>query len=115
MVASFLQDFKTLTQKELSVIPRKENQQALIDLGLTFRDRVEILMALEVEDYSSGPDADRDRAGFVWVFGKVVLDVEVYIKLKIVEYIPCGTDRTQRKAICLSFHRAKASLNYPFK
>jgi hypothetical protein len=112
-VIQFLRDFKQLAQTELYVVPREVNKQALIDLGLTYKDRYNTIMSLATEDYSSGPEPDTDQIGFIWCFGKDINGVEVYIKLKIVEYIPVGTTIIVRKAKCISFHRAKMPLVHP--
>ena len=78
-------------------------------LGLT-RKTVELeILSLSVVDYSSGPKADRDRAGEVWIFGKAINEHEIYIKLKIVEI------EETKIAKCISFHEAEFSLTYPFK
>lgn len=114
-VIQFLRDFKQLAQTELFVAPREVNKQALIELGLTYRDRSNTILSLAAEDYASGPEPDTDQAGYIWCFGKDINGVEVYIKLKIAEYIPVGTTTIVRKAKCISFHRAKAPLVYPLK
>ncbi len=114
-VIQFLRDFKQLAQIELSVVPRDINTQALIELRLTYKDRRNAIMSLSVEDYSSGPDPDTDRPGYVWCFGKDVNGIEVYIKLKIVEYTPAGSTTAIRKALCLSFHQSRTPLEYPLK
>ena len=90
-------------------IRKQENIQALIDLGLTVRNRRDELLSLSVLDYCYGPVPDHDRPGYIWVFGKEIRSIEIYIKLKIVEtvYPP--------KALCLSFHPAEHPLQYPFR
>jgi hypothetical protein len=115
IVAQFLKQFKVLAQSGLYVSPREVNTQALIDMGLTFEDRRNAILSLSVEDYSSGPVQDLVQAGDVWIFGKLVNGIEVYIKLKCVEYIPAGTSAVVRQAKCISFHAAKTSLPYPLK
>jgi hypothetical protein len=115
IVAQFLKQFKVLAQRRLYVSPREVNIQSLIDMGLTFEDRRNLILSLSVEDYSCGPDQDLVQVGDIWVFGKVVNGVEVYIKLKLVEYRPVGTSTIVRQAKCISFHAAKGSLPYPLK
>jgi hypothetical protein len=115
IVAQFLKQFKELAQNRLYVSPREVNTQALIELGLTFEDRRNLILSLSVEDYSCGPVQDLVQAGDVWVFGKVANGVEVYIKLKLVEYRPAGTSTMVRQAKCISFHAARESLPYPLK
>ena len=113
--ARFLKDFKALAQSKLYVVPREVNQTALIDMGLTFEDRRNAILSLGVEDYCSGPEPDSDRAGDVWIFGKVIQTTEVYLKLKIVGYFPLGSATLVRQAKCISFHPAAEPLSYPLK
>lgn len=109
-VRSFLRSFKRLMRShQFYVIPKQENIQALIDLGLTVRNRGDELLSLSVLEYCYGPIPDHDRPGYVWVFGKEIRSVEIYIKLKIVE------TEYQTQALCLSFHPAARPLQYPFQ
>ena len=57
IVAQFLKQFKVLAQSSLFVSPREVNTQALIDLGMTFEDRRNLILSLSMEYYSSGPVA----------------------------------------------------------
>lgn len=114
-VVRFLLEYKELVQHGLSVWPRDINMQALIDMGLTFADRMNVILSLSVEDYSIGPVRDLKRAGDVWIFGKTVNRIEVYIKLKLVEYRKLETGEAVRQAVCISFHPAREPLEYPFK
>lgn len=43
----------------------------------------------------------------MWVFGKDVHDIEVYIKVTVGGF--------NRRAVCISFHRAEHPLDYPLK
>ena len=110
-VNSFLKEFKVIVTsgRGLFIIPRASNNATITMLGLT-RKTVELeILSLSVVDYSSGPKADRDRAGEVWIFGKAINEHEIYIKLKIVEI------EETKIAKCISFHEAEFSLTYPFK
>ena len=115
VVAQFLLEFKKLAQSALIVWPRDVNTQALLVMGLTFADRICVILSLSVEDYSSGPLRDLNRAGDVWIFGKEVHGLEVYIKLKLVEYRSTGTNAIVSQAVCISFHPTREPLDYPFK
>lgn len=90
-------------------MPRLENREFLLRLGITEENQEKEILALTVEDYCEGPKRDRSMAGDVWIFGKKIREVEVYIKLKIAEV------QGEKIARCLSFHKAKKPLNYPFK
>jgi len=109
-VAEFLKDAKSLIADGKFYIARRLiNLQDIVDICLTFDGCKQELLSLSVEDYSSGPEPDRDYPGEIWVFGRQILDHEVYIKLKI--------DRTEKyeQATCISFHIAKYPLKYPYK
>lgn len=109
-IRKFLMEFKEIVLKRgLDVIPRKENIDALAELGLTRKNRVDEIMILSVEDYCSGPEPDNDRPGYVWIFGKQINGINVYIKLKTAE---AGE---QKIAKCLSFHKAQYPLCFPCK
>ena len=110
-VATFLKEFKSVVTdgRGLDVVPRRINRDALIDLGLTERNRRREILSLSVQDYSSGPDPDNDRPGELWVFGRIVDGREVYIKLKVAEV------DGEKLAKCLSFHSAEYAITYPFK
>ena len=108
-VRQFLTELKALIyEKGLIVKDHVKNRDSLLELGLTGKQREEIVLSLSVSDYNSGPIKDEYKPGYYWVFGKQIDRFEVYIKLKIAEQP--GAEH----AICLSFHKAEWTLNYPF-
>lgn len=87
---------------------RGKNTNALIELGITPAHRKEVIKKLKVEDYSEGPIPDiLYNLGELWVFGKDVNGIEVYIKVSM--------GRPNSKTICISFHKAERKMKYPFK
>ncbi len=110
-IREFLKEFKEIasTGRGIDVIPRKKNQDALAELGLTRKNRTEEIIALSLADYCSGPEPDQDKPGYVWIFGKRIAGKEVYIKLKIAKV---GNEKIAK---CLSFHIAEHPLCYPNK
>ena len=109
-VLQFLKEFKDLIfEHGLFVTNRLVNRDALLNLGLTDRQRDEIILSLSVTDYSAGPTSDEYEPGDYWIFGKKIDGVEVYIKLRITE--KSGYERAK----CLSFHKAELPLSYPFE
>ena len=110
-ILNFLKDVKDLIYRgNLYVKPHHKNRQTLIDLGLNYRQREDILLSLALSNYSSGPTPDEYKTGHYWVFGKHIEKTEIYIKLKIVTY-----NYDNEQAVCLSFHTAEYPLNYPFR
>ena len=110
-VVLFLQEFKECIYggPGLEIVNRQNNQEALIELGLTKRNREEEILSLSVINFSSGPNEDKDRPGnSVWIFGTKIDETEIYIKLKI--YNVHGEDHAK----CISFHKAISPLTYPF-
>jgi len=87
---------------------RGKNTQALAELEISPRYRLEVIKTIRVEDYSEGPMLNTlNNCGDLWVFGKDVKGNEVYIKISL------GIPNSQ--TICISFHKATKKMNYPFK
>jgi hypothetical protein len=91
------------------LVPRKENNECIIQLGYKYPDIKETLLGLSVEDYCEGPCHDRDLPGELWVFGKTLESKPVYIKIKLASF---GTLRIVR---VVSFHFAEHTLEHPFE
>ncbi|KPK41461.1 MAG: hypothetical protein AMK72_15195 [Planctomycetes bacterium SM23_25] len=114
-IADFLFDLKSAVRGGLyHLVERQRNLQGLIDLGLAEpRDAVPILLSLTPENYSSGPEPDRDRPGEeVWVFGIDVQGIEAYVKVKLIEDRRTGIGC---RALILGFHPAEHPLDYPLR
>lgn len=109
-VGNFLENFKE-KMKIWDVLfrdDRGKNTQTLAELELRPNERKTILESLETKDYSEGPIDDRLYGGStMWVFGKIVKQKEVYIKITMGIY---GSS-----VICISFHLAQHKMHYPLK
>ena len=109
-VESFLNDFKTKLNiyNILFIDSREENTQTLADLNIVPNDRKKYISELSVKDYSKGPERDH---GFnnkeIWVFGKMIKNKEIYIKISVGDF--------NSSVICISFHKSKHALSYPYK
>jgi hypothetical protein len=110
-IRNFLIEFKKIvvTGRGLDIVPRRENLDALSDLGLTKKNLKEEILALSVQDYCEGPEPDRDRPGEIWIFAKHIAGKEIYIKLKIAQV---GKEKIAK---CLSFHAASFPLCFPYR
>jgi len=85
-VRAFLRRFKSIAApRGIYFVDREETDQTLVQLGLTRGNCKEEILALSVLDYVDGPLPDINRTGHVWIFGKTIHGVEVYIKLKLVD------------------------------
>lgn len=109
-VEHFLSEFRT-KMRIFQIIfrdDRGKNAQALLDLDISPGKRKEIIEKITLEDYSQGP-LEEQMSGIapMWVFGKEVREIEVYIKISM--------GRENLQTICISFHPAEYSMNYPFK
>ncbi len=110
-ILRFLRDFKELMDQGRYLIKtRTVNTETLVQLGITKRQRDEIIYSLSVLDFCSGPIRDLNDRGNLWVFGQIVSSKEIYIKLQIVT-----RENAEETAFCVSFHQAELPLKYPFR
>lgn len=87
---------------------RGKNLQTLATLEIAPTYRKQVILNIELEDYSEGPVVDTlNKMGEMWVFGKNVKGQEVYIKITL------GLPNSS--TICISFHIAEHPMTYPFK
>lgn len=109
-VESFLVNFKSkLEVFSIIYLDRDKNRKALLELGITEIQRLENIKKLNIDNYFSGPNKDKNDTNMpdYWEFGKIVNDKEVYIKINM------GT--INNPVICMSFHKAEFRISYPFK
>ncbi len=109
-VQKFLDDFHQKT-KVFDIVfrnDRDKNIHSLLKLEISSFRRQEIIAGLRAEDYSEGPLPDTlNHISDMWVFGKKEKKQEIYIKISM--------GKPDFKTICISFHIAERSMNYPFK
>ena len=85
-----------------------KNTKTMLALGIKHAQVKEILEQLIPEDYSQGPLPDTMyHRSDLWVFGKMVKDKEIYIKIQM------GPPNSE--TICVSFHFSEYRMSYPFK
>lgn len=111
LVKQFLKETKSLISKgNYEIVNRDKTFRTMALLGVNFDTIKEIILSLTPKDYFNGPEEDRDIPGeFIWEFGKLFDNREIYIKLKIED----AGDKELGK--CLSFHVAEREIKYPFK
>lgn len=106
-VADFLRNVKSILtngtaqdNRFIFVTSREENNNALIQLGITPKDVPNIILSLTPSDCISGPGKDDDPGikGVVCAFLKDVEGTEEYIKISLVG------DDSYRDIRCISFH-----------
>ena len=104
-VETFLAEFRKFWPPKHFVVPRVENNEALIDLNLTPQIRREIIYHLSANNYVRGPEQDYTKQGeYIWEFGFDYDGVEIYIKLQII--------KREKFSKCISFHRPKYKIRY---
>lgn len=109
-VDKFLKEFKLKTEVYNIVFrdDRGKNQQTLLELDITPSYRLDVIRKLNVDDYSDGPLPDALNKGpAMWVFGKLVKQKEVYIKITM--------GNVNSSTICISFHLSEHPITYKFK
>ena len=109
-VLSFLSDFKTKMEIWGIVFfdDRAKNTKTLSLIEISPMIRNKTIKELKLEDYSEGPIQDVVFMGKeMWVFGKIVKQQEIYIKISM--------GMPNKQTICISFHIAEHPMKYPFK
>jgi hypothetical protein len=87
---------------------RGKNAQTLIDLEIRPIERALVLEQLICKDFSEGPLKENLYNGAeMWVFGKILKQKEIYIKISMGFPGSC--------TLCISFHIAEHPMKYPFK
>lgn len=87
---------------------RVENVQALADLDFDLEDVCETIRKLTISDYSATLLDDKSVLSpeYIFVFGNTIKRTPLYIKIKIVD---------GRIVVCISFHKEKYKMNYPYR
>lgn len=106
-ITCFLISFKKVALNKFIFVDRKVNLDCITRLGITIETVKNIIFNLTYKNYMSGPDKDKDRrVGSVWVFGTLVNNTEIYIKL--------SDNFNFNIAKCISFHEANFKCSYPY-
>lgn len=122
VVIAFLEELKNILNSEdfdlaedIIVIKKEKterefsNAYTLVELEYDYGDVVECLKGLTVAEYSETLfDNEYDDLRALYVFGKVISNRLIYIKIRIQK------DDSTKRVLCLSFHFAKHDMNYPY-
>ncbi len=117
-VEAFLKEFQA-TARVFGIdynLEKEENLQTLLDLELFADKRNEYILSLKPEDYYQGPDKNEydPEEGDVWMFGIGIKKngrrkkIPIYIKIYI-------TKEAGKANYCISFHKAKFPMTFPYK
>ncbi|MDO8578774.1 MAG: hypothetical protein Q7R50_06300 [Dehalococcoidales bacterium] len=90
-------------------VTRQKSVDCVAELGFRLADVGATLLDLTIADYCEGPLRDTGMPGDLWVFGKILNEKEVYIKLKLAKLGPLQIVRV------VSFHFSEEPLCYPYK
>jgi hypothetical protein len=94
---------------DLFLVWNNKNGKTLLELDYNAEDVVEELLKLNVDDYShSLPDEKNNNPPYLHVFGRIIKEKEIYIKLKV-------RTSNEKRIICISFHYPEHTINYPYK
>ncbi len=112
---SFLERKDFNIDSDIYIIRKRKNNDekhstpyTLLDLDYDIWDVIERLKELSVSEYSETKiDKDDVNPPLLYVFGKVIDGKLVYVKLKI-------KDDPKRYILCVSFHYAKESMEFPY-
>lgn len=108
-IKSFLIEFKQVAKVFgiLYVSRSKNSLQTLADIGITAKQREEIIYNLTIENYCEGPRIETQMGGNeMWVFGKTIHNTQLYIKLTI--------SQVTNGSVCISFHKAEYPMVLPY-
>ena len=111
-VREFLDKFRMVagSPKRLILLrsyPGSKNSDGLLNLGMTEAEAKGEIFRLRTEDYSAGPEDDRDKPGQkVWKFAPIIRGHEVYVKLILT---------ADGRAKVLSFHPPEYPMPRPFQ
>ena len=101
-------DFVLVSKRKQGDDEKFSTPFTLLDLGYDATDVVKRLRELVVDEYSETKiDKDDVNPIALFVFGKVINDRLVYIKLKIKE-------NQKKYVLCVSFHYAKRDMKFPY-
>ena len=121
-VLIFLSDLKNLLESESFDITRDivlicsnkpddklhSTPYTLLDLEYETQDVIDRLKELTIKEYSETKfDNDDSDPPLLYVFGKMINNKLVYIKLKI-------RNNKRKCVICISFHYARDKMDFPY-
>jgi len=112
-IEEFLNDVKKTIWTSFEQRFKPKNKNTLTALGYNWDDVKREIASLTYKDYIEGPIQEHGTINFVWKFGKIVQDKEIYIKIKLI-----GINNLGEKidtVYCLSFHFKEKNINYPYK
>jgi hypothetical protein len=97
-----------ITSTGYHLLDRPENLETITALNFSHADIKKVLLELKPEDYYQGPLPDEMGNGLdMWVFGKVIKGLEIYIKFTM--------GRDKERVLLISFHKAKKRIKFPFR
>lgn len=116
-VQHFLNQLGTLHPGDILLSRQRKTLDFMAQIDYEMIDVVRELRQLGIEDYSYGPNQNDWGVGWVWHFGKTVVQCvnrtelahRVYIKLCL------AVTREGRRTTCMSFHRPEQTMRFPYK
>lgn len=112
-IESFLADVRKTIRSSFNMRGSEKYRNTLTKLGFNRKDVKREIETLSVENYAVGPVPEHHTSNSIWIFGKIIQNHEIYIKLKL---IGMDNDANEVDTVhCMSFHFAEENLSYPYK
>jgi hypothetical protein len=112
-IGLFLADLKNALENEIFIVKTDKNKKTIAELGFTHQDIKDVISDLKIEDYSDGPLPGKQTSNDLWVFGTIIENREIYIKIEISKFTDVGLQ--QKTAYIISFHDSEHKMTYPLK
>lgn len=112
-IEQFLQAFKAKvnTFEVIFLNERPKNSvKSLLAVGFSPANRRALLLDLKFDDYAQGPLVDKVTKLPLWVFGRRVNEIDLYIKIHM--------GLSGKPTVCVSFHeedKEKDPLTFPYR
>lgn len=107
-VEHFLEEMRVKIKiKDIAFRPREKNIDALAELDIVPKQRIDYLNRLNYQNYISGPlkDTFDPHKPDYYEFGMKIKGIDVYIKISL------GLEG--KRVDCMSFHKAEKPISYP--
>jgi len=84
-----------------------KDRNTMLKLELSQSACAEYIKKLTYKEYSDGPVTDTVHGGFYWLFGKIIKEEEIYIKINI--------GFRNKPVIIISFHFSEHKMVFPLR
>ena len=111
-VERFLAQAREVIPSSFNIRHAAKNKETILALGYNYEAVRQEILGLDGSHYCEGPVDEHHTRNQVWIFGKIIQNREVYIKIKLIGMNNEGQEVDT--VHCLSFHFAEYSLDHPY-